>query len=62
MIKRDIIETVYEYDNEGNLIKKTVTETHEEDNNTTVTYPSWTNPSWTCMNFNSDKTMGAVTG
>lgn len=62
MIKRDIIETVHEYDNEGNLIKKTVTETHEEDNNANITYPSWANPSWTYMNFNSDKTMGVVTG
>jgi hypothetical protein len=31
MIKRDITETVYEYDNEGKLIKKTVTEKHEEE-------------------------------
>lgn len=43
MIKRDVTETVYEYDKEGKLIKKTVTETHEEDNNTTVTWP-YTNP------------------
>lgn len=35
MAKRDIVETVYEYDNEGKLLKKTVTETHEEDD---VTY------------------------
>ena len=42
MIKRDITETVYEYDNEGKLIKKTVTETHEEENNTVTNYPSWT--------------------
>ena len=40
MIKRDIVETVCEYDNEGKLIKKTVTETHEEDS-TVVNYPSW---------------------
>ncbi|MBQ8570292.1 MAG: hypothetical protein IJ444_02140 [Kiritimatiellae bacterium] len=39
MIKRDITETVYEYDKEGKLVKKTVTETHEEDGNTTVTWP-----------------------
>lgn len=31
MIKRDITETTYEYDNEGKLIRKTVTETHEEE-------------------------------
>lgn len=45
MIKRDITETVYEYDKEGKLIKKTVTETHEEDNNTSITWP-YTTPSW----------------
>lgn len=41
MIKRDITETVYEYDKEGKLVKKTVTETHEEENNTITTYPSF---------------------
>ncbi len=41
MIKRDITETVYEYDKEGKLVRKTVTETHEEENNTITTYPSW---------------------
>lgn len=42
MIKRDIVETVYEYDKEGNLVSKVVTETHEEDTNiTTNTPPSW---------------------
>ena len=30
MIKRHIVETIYEYDNEGRLIKKTVTETNED--------------------------------
>ena len=33
MIKRDIVETIYEYDTAGNLVRKTVTETHEEDTN-----------------------------
>ena len=42
MIKRDITETVYEYDKEGKLLRKVVTETHEEEDNTTVTYPSFT--------------------
>ena len=42
MIKRDITETVYEYDKEGKLLKKTVTETHEEEDNTVTNYPSWT--------------------
>lgn len=41
MIKRDIIETVYEYDKEGKLLKKTVIETHEEESNTITTNPSW---------------------
>lgn len=40
MIKRDITETTYEYDNEGKLIRKTITETHEEEEEkaTTSTY------------------------
>ena len=42
MIKRDITETVYEYDKEGKLVRKVVTETHEEENNTITTYPSLT--------------------
>lgn len=42
MIKRDITETVYEYDKEGKLLKKIVTETHEEEDNTITNYPSWT--------------------
>ena len=51
MIKRDITETVYEYDNEGKLIKKVVTETHEEEEekittSTWQTYPNLTNPCW----------------
>lgn len=48
MIKRDITETVYEYDKEGKLLKKTVTETHEEEDNTITTYPSWS-----CLNGSS---------
>ena len=31
MIKRDITETIYEYDCDGHLLKKTVTTTHEEE-------------------------------
>lgn len=41
MIKRDITETVCEYDKEGKLVRKVVTETHEEENNTITNYP-WT--------------------
>lgn len=44
MIKRDTTETIYEYDEEGKLIKKTVTETHEEEEGTTLTYSYPTNP------------------
>jgi len=40
MIKRDITETILEYDDEGKLLKKTVIETHEEEEDkvTTSTY------------------------
>lgn len=46
MIKRDITETIYEYDKEGKLVKKTVTETHEEDSNITNTTSPYTYKSW----------------
>ena len=49
MIKRTVTETVYEYDKQGNIIKKIVTETHEEEDNTTLTYPS--TPINHCPNF-----------
>ena len=42
MIKRDIVETTYEYDKEGKLLKKTVIETHEEEDNTITTSSPWT--------------------
>lgn len=42
MIKRDITETVYEYDKEGKLVRKTVTETHEEESNVTTYQPGFT--------------------
>lgn len=42
MIKRDIVETTYEYDKEGKLLKKTVIETHEEEDNTTTISSPWT--------------------
>lgn len=65
MIKRDITETIYEYDKEGKLLKKTVTETHEEENNTVTTYPSFsqfngieTNPCLTDRIRYSDKSTG----
>lgn len=34
MIKRNIVETVYEYDKDGKLTRKSVTETHETDDET----------------------------
>lgn len=42
MIKRDITETVYEYDKEGKLVRKTITETHEEESNVTTYQPGFT--------------------
>jgi YD repeat-containing protein len=41
MIKRDIIETMYEYDKNGNLVQKTVTETHEVDDETRYPPANW---------------------
>lgn len=46
MIKRTITETICEYDQEGKLIKKTVTETHEEEDNTSITYSPTTPNQW----------------
>ena len=53
MIKREITETVYEYDKEGKLFKKTVVETKEEETDTifqsspkpinNTPYITWTN-------------------
>ena len=43
MIKRDITETVYEYNEHGELIKKTVTEKHEEDDNK-ITWSPYISP------------------
>lgn len=48
MVKRDITETIYEYDKEGKLIKKTITETHEEEEGTTLTYPGYPYPTNPC--------------
>lgn len=45
MIKRTITETICEYDKEGKLVRKTVTETTEEEDNTTLTYPYSNYPS-----------------
>lgn len=46
MIKREITETVYEYDGEGKLVSKSITETKEEEdgNNPSWTIPITTNP------------------
>ena len=43
MIKREITETIYEYDKEGKLLRKTVTETNETEENTytNITYPNF---------------------
>lgn len=65
------MKTVYEYDKEGKLVSKTVTETHEEDTNITTNTPPpwWTYPSqnWspyiTCTNSktNDDITKYEIT-
>lgn len=49
MIKRDTTETIYEYDKEGKLIKKTVTETHEEEEGTTLTCTNLSSLSYKSM-------------
>lgn len=46
MIKREITETVYEYDGEGKLISKRITETKEEEDGN--------NPSWTISTTNTN--------
>lgn len=65
MVKRDITETVYEYDKEGKLIRKTVTETHEEEEGTSYTYPlnpcpnTTPNDNWwkyPCVTWSNDTT------
>lgn len=65
MIKRDIVETVYEYDTEGKLMRKTVTETHEEDTNLTrsdyITTPYSPNNPLT-VNYNNSTTDSAFEG
>ena len=42
MIKRQIKETVTEYDENGRVVRETVTETTEDDD--TAYYPSWQQP------------------
>ena len=52
MIKRTITETIYEYDKDGHLVSKTITETHEEEDSPILNYPSYpylTNP---CTPYN----------
>ena len=51
MIKRDITETIREYDQNGNLVRESITHTVEDDSNTnTITYPTYpvqpVNPWW----------------
>lgn len=42
MTKRNIIETIYEYDEKGTLVRKTVTETEENDDAPYLPYSPWT--------------------
>ena len=41
MTKRNVTEIVEEYDESGNLIRKTTTETHEEEDPSPSYYPSY---------------------
>ena len=41
MTKRNVTETVEEYDESGNLVRKTTTETHEEEDPSPSYYPSY---------------------
>ena len=59
MIKRDIIETIYEYDNESQLIRKTVTETHEEED-TAYGHTTTCTPYITCDNSNTTFVTGTT--
>lgn len=56
MIKRDITETIYEYDKEGKLLKKTVIETHEEESNTITTM----NPNWALATSDSTNKIASM--
>ena len=57
MIKRDITETVYEYDNEGKLIKKTVIEKHEEEQPNNSLNDWWKNTKITCNDPSTTTTL-----
>ena len=61
MITRKITEIVEEFDDDGNLIKRTTTSTEENDDTVYPTYPIYPNPitqpytTW-CSNTRSDDT------
>lgn len=65
MLKRKTIETVEEYDSNGKLVKKTVTETQEDDPNYLpyfpITYPL-TEPYDPVKVWNPEVTYGDTTG
>lgn len=44
MIKRTITETIYEYDEEGKMTRKIITETKEEDDNKPMQFQYTTTP------------------
>lgn len=44
MIKRTITETIYEYDEEGKITRKIITETKEEDDNKPMQFQYTTTP------------------
>lgn len=66
MIKRTVKETIREYDDIGRLVRETITETNEDDDNTYTTshytYPYTTTPyttptvgEYTCNNTNAQQ-------
>lgn len=53
MIKRHIIETIYEYDKKGRVINKTIIETNEEDDGNLTTMSCTTSGSnYYCDEYN----------
>lgn len=60
MVKRTITETVYEYDGDGKVTRKTVTETTEEDTNiywpNTITTPFYQDPIYCTLQSSAGNT------
>lgn len=59
MIKRKTIETIKEYDENGKLIRETVTETTEDDNNTYYPYqPYYPTTPYSPVTYGTEITCG----